>query len=48
MHPVLAHQGGWDEMLMVLVPVGVVVWLLSVANKRANRARAEEPPDNTN
>jgi|JI9StandDraft_1071089.scaffolds.fasta_scaffold195060_1 hypothetical protein len=31
----LAHQGGWDEMLMVVVPVGVFAALLYVANKRA-------------
>jgi hypothetical protein len=32
---VLAHQGGWDELLMVIVPVGVFAALLYVANKRA-------------
>ena len=38
--PVLvAHQGGWDEMLMVLTPVAVFVLLLWMANNRANRAR---------
>jgi hypothetical protein len=45
---VLAHQGGWDEMLMVLTPVAVFVLLLWMANNRANRARDErataEPP----
>jgi hypothetical protein len=32
---VLAHQGGWDEILMVAVPVGVFAALLFGANKRA-------------
>ena len=32
---VLAHQGGWDEILLVGGPVLVFAWLLSVARKRA-------------
>ena len=32
---VLAHQGGWDEILMVAGPVLIFAWLLSVARKRA-------------
>lgn len=31
----LAHQGGWDEILMVLVPLGLFAVLLRVANSRA-------------
>lgn len=31
---VLAHQGGWDEILMVLAPVTLFVVLLKLANKR--------------
>ncbi|NDH88480.1 MAG: hypothetical protein EBY61_07650 [Actinobacteria bacterium] len=31
----LAHQGGWDEILMVAGPVLIFAWLLSVARKRA-------------
>jgi cyanate permease len=38
---VLAHQGGWDEALMVLTPVAVFVLLLWLANSRANRVRDE-------
>lgn len=34
---ILAHQGGWDEMLMVAVPIGVFVLLLWIANQRAAR-----------
>lgn len=33
----LAHQGGWDEILLVLLPIAIFAWLLSVANRRANR-----------
>ena len=37
---VFAHQGGWDEMLMVLVPIGLLVGLLRLAKRRAERAPA--------
>ena len=37
---VLAHQGGWDEMLMVLTPIAVFALLLKVANSRAKTAQA--------
>ena len=36
---VLAHQGGWDEILMVLTPIAVFALLLKLANSRADRAR---------
>lgn len=49
---VLAHQGGWDEMLMVAGPLFVLAALLAVAHRRAHRpagARSEpaapEPGD---
>lgn len=32
---VLAHQGGWDEALMVLVPIAVFAGILVLANRRA-------------
>ncbi len=32
-----AHQGGWDEMLMVIVPVAAFAALLYGANRRAGR-----------
>ncbi len=45
----LAHQGGWDELLFVLLPIALFAGLLAVANRRATRAQAErddaEPPD---
>jgi len=41
--PLLAHQGGWDEALFVLVPVGFFALLLWMANRRAaTRIAAEE------
>lgn len=41
---VVAHQGGWDEVLMVLAPVAVLAFLLWVANRRAARL-PPGPPD---
>lgn len=44
----LAHQGGWDEILLVLVPIALFALLLGVANRRANaiesRRRGDDPP----
>ena len=37
---ILAHQGGWDEALMVLVPIGVFIGVLSLANRRAKKLQA--------
>ena len=42
--PTLAHQGGWDELLMVLVPILIFAVLLVIANRRAN-SLAEQAPD---
>jgi len=44
---VLAHQGGWDEVLLVLAPVGLFAFLLFVANRRAGRLvdLEEAPPE---
>jgi len=46
----LAHQGGWDEILLVLAPVGLFTFLLYVANRRAARLvdledRTTDDPD---
>ena len=37
----LAHQGGWDEILLVLAPIAVIVGLLRLAAKRASRLADE-------
>lgn len=43
----LAHQGGWDELLFVLLPIALFAGLLAVANRRATRMQAErqDAPD---
>jgi hypothetical protein len=42
---VLAHQGGWDEMLFVAVPLGLFAFLLFIANRKA---QAQLDEDETN
>ena len=37
----LAHQGGWDEILLVAVPIAVMVLVLWQATRRADRQVAE-------
>jgi hypothetical protein len=34
----IAHQGGWDEILLVLGPIAVIVGLLMLARKRVEVA----------
>jgi hypothetical protein len=38
---VLAHQGGWDEMLFVLVPV-LVFLILQWLNRRKTRQESDD------
>ena len=39
----LAHQGGWDEILLVLGPILLIVLLLRVARRRALRVDHTQP-----
>jgi hypothetical protein len=40
---VIAHQGGWDELLLVALPVALFAALLFVANRKAqSQLEAEE------
>jgi hypothetical protein len=41
----LAHQGGWDEALMFLVPVALFALLFRAASARANHAADGEGPE---
>jgi hypothetical protein len=36
---ILAHQGGWDEMLLVIGPIAFVAGLLWLARRRVTRAQ---------
>ena len=45
---VLAHQGGWDEMLFVALPLGLFAFLLYIANRKAQaQLDAEDADDDT-
>lgn len=41
-----AHQGGWDEILLVLGPILLIAALLIIANRRANKLadQSKQPP----
>ncbi|MBA2281325.1 MAG: hypothetical protein H0W25_08860 [Acidimicrobiia bacterium] len=41
----LAHQGGWDEVLLVLAPIGLFSLLLYIANRRAAQLVDEDEDD---
>lgn len=41
----LAHQGGWDEALMVAAPIVIIGGLLVFANRRAKQALARRAAD---
>lgn len=42
---IVAHQGGWDEMLLVATPIALFVLLLRAANNRALKHPPTTPPD---
>jgi hypothetical protein len=42
MEVVLAHQGGWDEMLFVALPLGLFAVLLFIANRKAQAQLDDE------
>jgi hypothetical protein len=39
---VLAHQGGWDEALFVVIPLLLFALLLRVAKRRAEAEQRDE------
>jgi hypothetical protein len=43
----LAHQGGWDEILLVVGPMALVAGLLWLAKRRVTRASRAGPPTQT-
>ena len=38
----LAHQGGWDETLMIVGPLLAIIALLAVAKRKLNKEGKEE------
>ncbi len=41
----LAHQGGWDEILLVLGPIAIIAGLLYLAKKRVKDQRPPDTPE---
>lgn len=39
--PLFAHQGGWDEIMIVALPLLLIGALLFIANKRVDAKLAE-------
>ncbi|MEP7202679.1 MAG: hypothetical protein ABI894_08725 [Ilumatobacteraceae bacterium] len=44
----IAHQGGWDEILLVLGPIAVIIGLLMLARKRVGAAEQKPSVDGQN
>jgi hypothetical protein len=42
--PVVAHQGGWDEVLIFGIPVVLAIGAVRWAEKRARARREDERP----
>jgi hypothetical protein len=40
--PMFGHQGGWDEILLVVVPLALMAGLLAVANRRVKAKLAQQ------
>lgn len=41
----LAHQGGWDEILLVLGPILLIAGLLRLAKQRVTRQQHDQRDD---
>ena len=42
---VLAHEGGWDEALLIAGPIVAIVGLLLLAKRRVDRIAPDRPDD---
>ena len=42
---IIAHQGGWDEGLLIAAPLLVIVGLLRLAKRRADKFDHSAEPD---
>ena len=42
---VFAHQGGWDEALLAIVPLGVVAGLIFMGARRARAVEEHVPSE---
>ena len=42
---ILAHQGGWDEILIIVGPIAAVVGIVALVRRRLNREAEEVETD---
>ena len=40
---ILAHQGGWDEMLFVIGPIVLIIGILAIVKRRVDRMGPPPP-----
>ena len=45
LHLIFSHQGGWDEILLVVAPLCLIAWLLWAANRKAEKMNSKEKSD---
>ena len=45
MNPILAHQYGWDEALLFIVPIAIAVYVVRRLDKRSKSDDPEPPKD---
>lgn len=43
----LAHEGGWDEFLLVVAPIVAIVGLLALVKRRVDATHAAGADDDT-
>ena len=41
---ILAHQGGWDEIVLVIGPIILILGILAVVKRRVDRMGPPPPP----
>lgn len=42
---ILAHQGGWDEILIIIGPIAAIVGIVALVRRRLNRETEEATPE---
>ena len=45
--PIFAHQGGWDEILLIAGPMVVIAGLLVLAKRRVDKVTPDDETPNT-
>lgn len=44
---ILAHQGGWDEILIIVGPLALIVWVVALVRYRMRREDEKETSTET-